>query len=241
MSKINIEHKNICDKYGLYYKNEYTWGNYVRLANKYKISLEEFFIIKNKENIEKNKKLKELKHLPGNGNSIKICVECGCKFAGEKATRYCPNCNKNHLKIQEERNKKINNYNDFFKKITFNKHFISVNEFKNLRNDYLNKPGIIFIWGYNSNGEFKCLTGGETCNLWRHILEFVRKSNKDLVKEDLNDNRWWYIANYYHNFNIDIIKDINNINDKSFRIKLESLYVNKNNAIYWKPTKSQKI
>ena len=116
-----------------------------------------------------------------------------------------------------------------------------LNFYKNkdfLREIYLNKPGMLFIYGTNikDNNRY-CLTGGQTKNLYHHLLFFKRYSNKNIIKENPEDNRWFEIANNYKDFNILIL--YNDIEDKNKREILETKYALEHNSIYWKPSITQ--
>ena len=50
--RIEKYHKEFCEKYNVSYTSEYSWGNYVKEAQKINITPEEYIIIKSKENQE---------------------------------------------------------------------------------------------------------------------------------------------------------------------------------------------
>jgi len=50
--RIEKYHKEFCEKYNVSYTSEYSWGNYIKEAQKINITPEEYIIIKSKENQE---------------------------------------------------------------------------------------------------------------------------------------------------------------------------------------------
>lgn len=146
----------------------------------------------------------------------------------------------NQIKLKNFKNNNLNNKINILKNLLNNGiNYDNINIYTiNIKN-YLYVPGILFIWGYdNQTNEFKCLTGGQTKNLYHHIKFFELYSDKNKIKPDENDNRWYEIANNYHNFEIEII--LENENDFNKREIIESKYAFDNKAIYWKPSVTQK-
>lgn len=240
--KLQKEHKEICEKFNVPYINEYSWGNYAKLAKKNNLDVEDYLKILSKKILNENNRIDKLNNLNGSGCSIKICVKCKMEFAGQKATKYCPNCSK-EIKIIEDKNReslknfkiKINNENYLFENFVLNER--NRNYFYR---KYYKKPGILFIYGYsNKDNKIYCLTGGQTSNLYRHILEFYRFSNKNKVKQCEDDNRWFEIANNYHDFEIKIIDNFDGVENRKIRDIFETVYAVKNNSLYWSPTVSQ--
>lgn len=139
------------------------------------------------------------------------------------------------IKLLNKRLEEINYIKNHF---SLNSTPLNLNDKNDLKEKYLEKPGVLFIWGLNSiDNKWYCLTGGQTINLYGHIINFQLLSNKTKIKPNYEDNRWFHIANNYNKFNI-IITHYCIKNFKTREI-LELNYAIENSALYWKPSATQ--
>lgn len=216
-------------------------------ANKAKIKKSKILISKRKIEIEnRNKKIEILKdkyNYPYKHVNYQHLLS-GARSSGFKSNDPFKDIENFLIKveminkdIEKHKLERLAYYEEIKNKYTINDSNLDISNKSELRERYLNNPGVLFIWGYDKNNNYFCLTGGQTVDLYRHILFFLRYSDKNKVKECKEDNRWYEIANNYTRFDIKIINEGNySLKDRE---AIEANYALENGSLYWKPSVTQ--